>query len=164
MKELLCLISTFDKYTREEYEEGKVYEFDDETVLARSNKTRAEEVLSARTTVTNEPYFEEYVEEVTEEVVEAVATAIVEEAEETGKTVEEVVEEIVEETKEEWAVTEEEDGNVHVRPVVDGEIIDTPVEKVLNFDEDKEEIVEEVKELIEEVEEKTKRTRKTKND
>ena len=29
-----------------------------------------------------------------------------------------------------WAVTEEKDG-IHVRPVVDGEIIDTPVEKVI---------------------------------
>ena len=28
-----------------------------------------------------------------------------------------------------WAVTEEKDG-VHVRPVVNGEVIDTPVEKV----------------------------------
>lgn len=28
-----------------------------------------------------------------------------------------------------WAVTEEKDG-VHVRPIVDGEIIDTPIEKV----------------------------------
>lgn len=35
--------------------------------------------------------------------------------------------EIVEE-KEQWAVTQEEDG-IHVRPVVNGEIIDTPVEK-----------------------------------
>lgn len=34
---------------------------------------------------------------------------------------------------EQWAVTEEEDGNVHVRPVVDGEIVDTPVEKVEDY-------------------------------
>lgn len=29
-----------------------------------------------------------------------------------------------------WAVTEEKDG-VHVRPIVDGEILDTPIEKVI---------------------------------
>ena len=34
---------------------------------------------------------------------------------------------------EQWAVIEEEDGNVHVRPVIDGEIIDTPVEKVEDY-------------------------------
>lgn len=33
--------------------------------------------------------------------------------------------------KEQWAVTKEEDGNVHVRPVVNDEIIDTPVEKII---------------------------------
>lgn len=35
----------------------------------------------------------------------------------------------------EFAVTNESDGNVHVRPVVDGEIIDTPVEEVINPNE-----------------------------
>ena len=53
MKKLLCLISVPDKYTKERYEEGKLYEFNDD---------RAGEILSARTKVTNEPYFEEYVE------------------------------------------------------------------------------------------------------
>jgi hypothetical protein len=43
----------------------------------------------------------------------------------------EFVEEKKEETKEQWAVTKEKDGNVHVRPVVNDEIIDTPVEKVI---------------------------------
>lgn len=42
-----------------------------------------------------------------------------------------VIEVVEEETKEQWTVTKEEDGNVHVRPVVNNEIIDTPVEKVI---------------------------------
>lgn len=33
--------------------------------------------------------------------------------------------------REGWAVTEEEDGKVHVRPIENGEILDTPVEKVI---------------------------------
>ena len=37
----------------------------------------------------------------------------------------------VEPEKEQWAVTKEEDGNVHVRPVVNDEIIDTPVERII---------------------------------
>lgn len=37
----------------------------------------------------------------------------------------------VEPKKEQWAVTKEEDGNVHVRPVVNDEIIDTPVERII---------------------------------
>ena len=90
MKKLLCLVEVPDKYTREIYKVDNVYEFEDE---------RADEILRARTKVTQEPYFEEYVEEVTEEVVQAVATAIVEEAEENDKSVEEVVTEIVEEQK-----------------------------------------------------------------
>lgn len=44
--------------------------------------------------------------------------------------------EIIEE-KEQWAVTEEEDGNIHVRPVVDGEIIDTPIEETIAYKEPK---------------------------
>ena len=44
--------------------------------------------------------------------------------------------EIIEE-KEQWAVTEEEDGNIHVRPVVDGEIIDTPIEETITYKEPK---------------------------
>ena len=44
--------------------------------------------------------------------------------------------EIVEE-KEQWAVTEEEDGNIHVRPVVDGEIIDTPIEEYHDYRKEK---------------------------
>lgn len=39
-----------------------------------------------------------------------------------------------EEKKEGWAVTQEEDGNVHVRPTENGEIIDTPVEKIIKAD------------------------------
>lgn len=35
-----------------------------------------------------------------------------------------------------FAVTEEDDGNIHVRPVVDGEIIDTPVEQIIKEDEE----------------------------
>lgn len=42
-----------------------------------------------------------------------------------------VIEIVEEEAKEQWTVTKEEDGNVHVRPVVNNEIIDTPVEKVI---------------------------------
>ena len=45
--------------------------------------------------------------------------------------------ETVKEPKEEWAVTEENDG-VHVRPTVDREIIDTPVEKIISYEELKE--------------------------
>lgn len=44
-----------------------------------------------------------------------------------------VVVKVIEVEPEQWAVTEEEDGNVHVRPVVDGEIVDTPVEKVEDY-------------------------------
>lgn len=36
-----------------------------------------------------------------------------------------------EKNKAQFAVTQEDDGNVHVRPVVDGEIVDTPVEQVI---------------------------------
>lgn len=38
------------------------------------------------------------------------------------------------EIKEGWAVTQEADGKVHVRPTENGEIIDTPVEKVIKAD------------------------------
>ena len=38
------------------------------------------------------------------------------------------------EIKEGWAVTQEVDGKVHVRPTENGEIIDTPVEKVIKAD------------------------------
>lgn len=44
-----------------------------------------------------------------------------------------VVVRVIEVEPEQWAVTEEEDGNIHVRPVVDGEIVDTPVEKVEDY-------------------------------
>lgn len=90
MRTLKCLISVPDKYTKAKYEEGKTYNFDDE---------RAEEILSARTKVTNEPYFEEYAE-VTEEEVQAVASAIVEQAEEDNKPVEEVITDIIKESEE----------------------------------------------------------------
>lgn len=42
-----------------------------------------------------------------------------------------------EKTKEQWAVTKEEDGNVHVRPVVNDKIIDTPIEKIIKPKETK---------------------------
>lgn len=45
--------------------------------------------------------------------------------------------EIVEEEQEQWAVTREENGSVHVRPVVDGEIIDTPIEEYHDYREEK---------------------------
>ena len=89
MKKLKFLITVPDKYTKETYLAGEVYEFED---------TRAEEILKARTAVTKEPYAIE-VEEITEEIVQAVTQGIVEQAEEDNKTVEEVVNEIVEETK-----------------------------------------------------------------
>ena len=44
--------------------------------------------------------------------------------------------EIVKEEKEQWAVTEE-DGTIHIRPVVDGEIIDTPIEETITYKEPK---------------------------
>ncbi len=50
---LKFLITVPDKYTKEVYEAGQVYEFDDK---------RAEEILKARTPVTKEPYAEEVVE------------------------------------------------------------------------------------------------------
>lgn len=40
------------------------------------------------------------------------------------------IQETIEDEVENFAVTQEEDGKVHVRPVVDGEIIDTPVVKI----------------------------------
>lgn len=42
-----------------------------------------------------------------------------------------VVKVIEVEPKEQWIVQEEKDNKVHVRPVVDGEIIDTPVEEII---------------------------------
>ena len=45
--------------------------------------------------------------------------------------------EIVEEEQEQWAVTREENGSVHVRPVVDGEIIDTPIQEYHDYREEK---------------------------
>ena len=33
--------------------------------------------------------------------------------------------------EEKWGVTKEDDGNIHVRPVINDEIIDTPVEEVI---------------------------------
>ena len=115
------------------YEPNKIYEMLDEE--------RKNELVASG-------YFVEVKDEITETEVQAVANAIVEQANETGETVEQVVTEIVnegneEETKAEdetnttdeaWVVTNEEDG-VHVRPVVDGEIIDTPVEKVVTKEE-----------------------------
>jgi len=63
MKKLECLISVPDKYTKKEYVIGEIYEFEDE---------RAEEILSARTKVTGEPYFQEYVEPIQEEPIEEI--------------------------------------------------------------------------------------------
>ncbi len=42
--------------------------------------------------------------------------------------------EIVEEG---WVVREEDDGNVHVRPTINREVIDTPVEEVISYKEEK---------------------------
>lgn len=36
-----------------------------------------------------------------------------------------------------WAVTHEEDGKVHVRPVVDGEVLDTPIESLEDYTDTK---------------------------
>lgn len=55
MKKLEFLITVPDKYTKETYEAGKVYEFEDK---------RADEILSARTPVTKEPYAKEFVDNV----------------------------------------------------------------------------------------------------
>jgi uncharacterized membrane protein YheB (UPF0754 family) len=41
-----------------------------------------------------------------------------------------------EKNKEQWAVTQEDDGKVHARPIVDGEIIDTLAEEVINSNDD----------------------------
>ena len=44
-----------------------------------------------------------------------------------------------EETNTEFAVTEENDG-VHIRPVINGEIIDTPVEEIIQPEQNQENI------------------------
>ena len=64
MKRLEFKITVPDKYTGKEYKAGEVYNFED---------ARAEEILKARTSVTNEPYAVEFVEPVKEEVKEEVA-------------------------------------------------------------------------------------------
>lgn len=58
---------------------------------------------------------------------------------EKKESVEEIIDKpsFEETTQEEWVVTEELDGT-HVRPSVDGEVIDTPVEKIISFNELKE--------------------------
>lgn len=40
-----------------------------------------------------------------------------------------------EKKKEQFAVTQEDDSNVHIRPIVDGKIVDTPVEQVITNEE-----------------------------
>lgn len=93
MKILRCLIDVPDKNTRKEYKAGEIYEFKEE---------RAEELLLARTKVSEEPYFVEYAveQEVTEEITQAVCKAIAEQAKEDNKTIEEVVKEIIGESEE----------------------------------------------------------------
>lgn len=49
-----------------------------------------------------------------------------------------------EELKETFVVTQENDGNVHVRPVVNGEIQDTPVETIITQEELQTEVTEEI--------------------
>lgn len=44
------------------------------------------------------------------------------------------IKEIEKEEKIEWSVGIEEDNKVHVRPVIDGEVVDTPVEEVIADD------------------------------
>ena len=44
------------------------------------------------------------------------------------------IKEIEKEEKAEWSVGIEEDNKVHVRPVIDGEVVDTPVEEVIADD------------------------------
>lgn len=93
MRLLRCLIDVPDKNTRKEYKAGEIYEFKEE---------RAEELLLARTKVSEEPYFTEYVvkQEITEEIVQAVCKSIVEQSKEEEKTIEEVVNEIIDESVE----------------------------------------------------------------
>ena len=97
MRLLRCLIDVPDKNTRKEYKAGEIYEFKEE---------RAEELLSARTKVSEEPYFVEYAveKEITEEIVQAVCNSIVKQSKEEKKTIEEVVNEIIDE----FGETEEE--------------------------------------------------------
>ena len=52
----------------------------------------------------------------------------------TDKGKKERSDEVNKEIKEGWAVTQESDGKVHVRPTENGKIIDTPVEKVIKAD------------------------------
>lgn len=63
MKKLLFKIGVPDKYTGAEYKEGNVYEFE--------NK-RADEILMARTPVTNEPYAVLYKDPIEEEIKEVI--------------------------------------------------------------------------------------------
>ena len=64
MKKLEFKITVPDKYTGKEYKAGEVYSFEDK---------RADEILKARTQVTNEPYAVEFVEEIVEQPEEEVA-------------------------------------------------------------------------------------------
>lgn len=63
MKKLLFKITVPDKYTGAEYKAGEVYEFE--------NK-RADEILTARTAVTSEPYAVEYKDPIEEEIKEVI--------------------------------------------------------------------------------------------
>lgn len=63
MKKLLFKITVPDKHTGKEYKANEVYEFE--------NK-RADEILAARTPVTNEPYAVEYKEPIEEEIKEVI--------------------------------------------------------------------------------------------
>ena len=67
MKKLKFLITVPDKYTKQQYEAGQIYEFED---------TRAEEILKARTAVTHEPYAVEYIEPVVMETVETMENVV----------------------------------------------------------------------------------------
>ncbi len=93
MRLLRCLINVPDKNTRKEYKSGEIYEF---------NEERAEELLLARTKVSEEPYFTEYSveQEITEEIVQSVCKSIVGLAKDDNKTIEEVVNEIIGESEE----------------------------------------------------------------
>lgn len=57
-------------------------------------------------------------------------------ADDESKEIETIITNEIVEEKEQWAVTEE-DGNIHVRPVVDGKIIDTPIEETITYKEPK---------------------------
>lgn len=71
---------------------------------------------------------------------EEVMDELIAEANECEELIEEELKLMTDEPEETWAVTQEDDG-VHVRPVVDGEIVETPVVEVIKPEETKKDVL-----------------------